>query len=74
MDEVGFQHVSLISTITVCVADEHAHVQRLVLVVKMPTVFEEYTEEEQSLLRVLLTEGLNAKNTHKEMFSVYVEK
>jgi hypothetical protein len=32
---------------TVYVADVHAHVQRLVSVVKMSTVLEEYTTEEQ---------------------------
>jgi hypothetical protein len=34
------------SFITVYVADVHAHVQRLVLVVKMATMLEEYTTEE----------------------------
>jgi hypothetical protein len=32
---------------TVKVVDAHAHIQRLVLVVKMATVLEEYTTEEQ---------------------------
>jgi hypothetical protein len=32
---------------TVQVADAHAHVQRLVSVVKMTTVLEDYTTEEQ---------------------------
>jgi hypothetical protein len=32
---------------TIKVADAHAHVQRLVSVVKMATIFEEYTTEEQ---------------------------
>jgi hypothetical protein len=34
------------------VADEHAHLQRLVLIVKMTTVLEEYnTEEQNSVVR-----------------------
>jgi hypothetical protein len=32
---------------TIWVADEHAHVQRLVSLVKMATVLEEYTTEEE---------------------------
>jgi hypothetical protein len=36
----------------------------------MATVLEEYiTKEQRSLVRVLWTEGLNAKDIHKEMFS-----
>jgi hypothetical protein len=40
---------------TVQVSDTHAHVQRLVSVVKMATVFEEYTTERQcSVVRLLV--------------------
>jgi hypothetical protein len=35
---------------TVYVADEHAHVQRLDLVFKMVTVFDEYNTEEQHVV------------------------
>jgi hypothetical protein len=49
---------------TVYVAD--AHVQRLVSVVKMATVLEEYTTEEQlSVVRFLWAKGLYAKDIHK---------
>jgi hypothetical protein len=41
----------------------------------MATVLEECTTEEQcSVVRFLLTKGLNAKDVHKEMFPVYVGK
>jgi hypothetical protein len=57
---------------TVYAADAHAHIQRLVSVVKMATVFDEYTTEEQrSLVPSLWAKVLNAKNIHKEMFPVY---
>jgi hypothetical protein len=57
---------------TVLAGDEHAHVQSLVSVVKMATVLEEYTTEDQrSIVRFLWTKGLNAKDIHKEMFPVY---
>jgi hypothetical protein len=46
MDVMGFLCVSLGSS-TVQVADVQAHVQRLVSAVKMVTVFEEFTTEEQ---------------------------
>jgi hypothetical protein len=53
------------------VADTHAHVQRLVSVVKMATVFEKCTTEDQpSVLRFLWAKGLNAKDIHKEKFPV----
>jgi hypothetical protein len=49
----------------------HAHIQMLVLVVKMETVLEEYTTEEQcSFVHFLCAKGLNAKDIHKEMFPV----
>jgi hypothetical protein len=52
--------------------DERAHVQRLVSVVKMATVLEEFTTEEQrSIVKFLWAKGLNAKDIHKEIFPVY---
>jgi hypothetical protein len=57
---------------TVEVADAHMHVQRLVSVVKMATVLEEYaTKEHCSVVRFLWAKGLNTKDIHKEMFPVY---
>jgi hypothetical protein len=57
---------------TVYIADVHVNVQRLVSVVKMATVLEEYTTEEQHFpVRFLWAKGLNAKDIHKEMFPVY---
>jgi hypothetical protein len=54
---------------TVSVADVHAHVQRLVSVVKMATVLEECTTEEMhSIVHYLWAKGLNAKDIHKECF------
>jgi hypothetical protein len=46
MDVIGFLYVSLGSS-TAQVADAHAHVQRLVSVVKMATMVEECTTAEQ---------------------------
>jgi hypothetical protein len=44
----------------------HAHVQRLVSVVKMATVLEEcIAEERRSNVRFLWAKGLNAKDIHK---------
>jgi hypothetical protein len=41
-------------------------VERLVLLVKMATMLEEYTTEEQrSFVRFLWATGLNAKDIHK---------
>jgi hypothetical protein len=38
----------------------------------MPTMLEECnTEEQRSVVRLLWTKGLNAKDFHKQMFSVY---
>jgi hypothetical protein len=46
----------------------------LVKVVKMATVLEEYTTEEQrSVVRFLWAKGLNAKDIHKEIFHLYGE-
>jgi hypothetical protein len=51
-------------------ADEYAHVQRPVSVVKMATVLEECnTEEQRSVVRSLLAKGLNVKDIHKHIFS-----
>jgi hypothetical protein len=56
---------------TVYIADAHAYVQRLVSVIKMATVLEEYnTEEQRSVMPFLWAEGLNAKDIHKETFPV----
>jgi hypothetical protein len=56
----------------VYVADAHAPVQRLISVVKMATVLEECTREEQRYAVLFLwAKGHNAKSIHKEMFSVY---
>jgi hypothetical protein len=49
----------------------HAHIQRLVSVVKMATVLQEcVTEEQNYVVRLLWAKGLTAKNIHKEMFPV----
>jgi hypothetical protein len=59
---------------TIYIADEHAHVQRLVSIAKMATVLQECTTEEQrSVVRFLREIGLNAKDIHKEIFPVYGE-
>jgi hypothetical protein len=48
------------------------NVQRLVSVVKMATVVEDCnTKEQDSVVRFLWANGLNAKDIHKEMFPVY---
>jgi hypothetical protein len=45
--------------------------KRLVSVVKFESVLEEYiTEEQHSVVHFLCTEGLNAKDIHKEIFPV----
>jgi hypothetical protein len=60
---------------TVSVADEHAHVQRLVLVVKMVTVLEGCTTKGQhSIVHFLWAKGLSAKDIHKEIFPIYGRK
>jgi hypothetical protein len=47
-------------------------VQRLVSIVKMATVFEKCTNEEQhSFVRFLWAKGLSAKDIKKEMLPVY---
>jgi hypothetical protein len=48
----------------------HAYVQRLVSVVKMVTMLEEFTMKEQrSVMRFLWAKGLNAKDIHKKYVS-----
>jgi hypothetical protein len=52
-----------------------SHVKRLVSVVKMATVIEEYgTEEQRSVGRILWAKGLNAKDIHKEVLLVISRK
>jgi hypothetical protein len=49
----------------------HAHVQRLVSVVKMVTMPEAYaTEEQRSVVPFWWAKGLNKKDIHKEIFPV----
>jgi hypothetical protein len=72
MDVIGFLCVSLGSS-TVQLHDSlgSRHVQRLVSVVKMVTVLEEYTTEDQSSVeRSLWAKGLNAKDILQETFTV----
>ncbi|PNF25323.1 hypothetical protein B7P43_G10940 [Cryptotermes secundus] len=52
----------------------HAHVQRLVSVVKMASMLECATEGLHSVVCPLWANGSNAKNVHKEMFPVYSGK
>jgi hypothetical protein len=74
MDVIGFLCVSLGSSTVQrhenLVADAHAHVQRLISVVKMRTLLKECATEEQfSVVRFFLwAKGLNAKDIHKEIF------
>jgi hypothetical protein len=57
------------SFMTVQVADAHEHVRRLVSVVKMATVLEECSAEEQrSVVRSLWVKGLSAKDILKQIF------
>jgi hypothetical protein len=54
------------------VADAHAHIERLVSVVKMETALEDCnTEEQRSVMRLLRVKGLNAKDIHKEKIPAY---
>jgi hypothetical protein len=78
MDAVGFLYVSLgSSTVQLhgrLVRNAHAHVQRLVSVVRMATVLEECaTEEKLSGMRFLWAKGLHEKDIHKEMFCLRCE-
>jgi hypothetical protein len=60
---------------TVYVEEARAHVRRLVLVVEVVPVLQEYaTEEQLSLVHLLWAKGLSTKNIHKEMFPVYGRK
>jgi hypothetical protein len=56
---------------TVQVEDAHAHVQRLVSVVKMAIVLECTIQERCSFVRFLWAEGPNAKDILEEIFPVY---
>jgi hypothetical protein len=52
---------------TVSVADAHAHIQRLVSVVKLATVLEDCTtEEKRSDVRFLLEKGLSVKDIYEK--------
>jgi hypothetical protein len=54
---------------TVNVEDAYAHVHRLLSVVKLATVLEEYTTEEQRyVVRLFWAKGLKVKDIHKQMF------
>jgi hypothetical protein len=56
----------------VYVADVHAHVQRLVSVVRIATVLEECsTEEHHSVIHFLWAKGFNTKDIHEEIRSAY---
>jgi hypothetical protein len=61
MDVIGFLCVSLGSSTVQGVAEEHEHFQRLDVLPKSSVL----------LCVFLWTEGLNAKNIHKEIFPVY---
>jgi hypothetical protein len=57
---------------TVLVAGAHAHVQRLVSVVKMATVLEGYTTEEHGNVVFFCGQKNSVtKEVHKEMFPAY---
>jgi hypothetical protein len=57
---------------TVYVVDGHVNFQRLVSVVKMTSVLEKCsTDEQSSVVHFLCAKGLNAEDIHKEMFPVY---
>jgi hypothetical protein len=55
---------------TVYVADAHARIQRLASIVKMATVLEECTTEEQRSVTCFffVDKRLNVKDIHKEIF------
>jgi hypothetical protein len=63
---------------TLEVADGHAHVQRLVSIVKMVIMLEGTCYRRATFCHAvffsLWVKGLNAKDIHKEMFSVYGRK
>jgi hypothetical protein len=57
---------------TIQVADAHGHYQKLVSVVKMATMPNECTTEQQRFVGCLLwAKGLDAKDIHKEIFLAY---
>jgi hypothetical protein len=56
---------------TVQVVNAHAHVERLVSVVKMPTVLEGCTIEEQISVVRYFMEALDKMDIHNGMFPVY---
>jgi hypothetical protein len=57
---------------TFYLADAHVHVQRLVSVVKIETLLEEYaTEEQHSIVRFLWAKNLNTNGIHKEILPGY---
>jgi hypothetical protein len=60
------------STAQLRVADAHAYVHILILVIKTIIVLEENTTEEQSsLVHFLWANGLNAKHICEEIFPLY---
>jgi hypothetical protein len=56
---------------TVYVADAHAHVQRLVLVVKMTTVLEEYATKEQPSIVLFVVEKDSMKRTFIKKYFLF---
>jgi hypothetical protein len=79
MDVTGFLCASLgSSTVHLhdsLLVDAHSHVHKLVSVVNMVTVLEEYsTEEQRPVVCFLCAEELNAKDINKKMLPVYDEK
>jgi hypothetical protein len=59
---------------TVYVTDGHMHVQRLVSVVKISTVLEEYSTEQQwSVVRFFWAKVLNAKDIYKNVSYIRLE-
>jgi hypothetical protein len=60
---------------TVWVAEAHAHVERLVSMVKLATVFEGILLKSSVVVGFFLwAKGLDTKDIHKEIFPVYGEK
>jgi hypothetical protein len=75
MDAIGFLYVSLDSSIVQLhdsLGSAHAHVQRLVSVVKTATVLDEFTTEEQcSVVRFLWAKDSMQRMFIKQTFPVY---
>jgi hypothetical protein len=64
-----------LSLMTVKVSDAHAHVQKLVSVVKMATVLEEcITEEQRSVELFFVGKILSTEDIHREIFPAYSGK